>query len=83
MKIWEVKMPVAGYVKLEIEADDYQEAIQKAWNKMSDTSNDEFMEHVETLSVLDKLADSDSKILSDEVEVYKIETHCIEDPDNF
>lgn len=78
MKIWEVKVPVAGYMTVEIEADNYNEAIEngiKEVNKHMEEGT--FMDNVDEINAYEKLVEGNIMY----IEPYEASAECIDDID--
>jgi hypothetical protein len=76
MKIWEVKIPVAGYVSVEVEADSYNEAVKNGLKQCKRYSNDgELLENITELDYYEKLVEGNFIIFDH----CKATAECIDD----
>jgi hypothetical protein len=77
MKFWKVKVPLAGYMTVEIEADDYNEAIKNGINKANKNLNceDVILDVVDEINAYEKLVEGNIVYASP----YKATAECIED----
>lgn len=78
MKIWNVEVPIAGYVSVEVEADDYNEAKQKGWQKVNKFENEELLENIQELETYSRLVEGNVCYVYHN----KIDAECIDDIDN-
>jgi hypothetical protein len=73
MKIWNVKVPIVGYTETEIEADNYNEAIQNGVRKINT--------QIISSDILDYINELDALTNISEESAYPVEAtaECIED----
>lgn len=76
MKIWEIKVPIAGYMTVEIEADDYNEAIKNGIKRVNKYLDEEaILDGLDEINSYEKLVEGNIVYISP----YKASAECIED----